>query len=522
VTTMPMTQVRSGPEQANGSRSAGPATDPVFVLCAARSGSTLLRFLLDAHPELACPPETNVPALCGQLATVWSLIEGAPLSPNRGDEPPDIPDAAIAGVRETMGRMVGSYLARRGKQRYCDKSLGTARFASLVTRIWPEARFICLFRHPMDLVASGMEACPWGLNGYGFDPYIAETPGNAVFALARFWADNTAAILAAEEQYAASCCRVRYEDLVADVQAVSDRIFDFLKVARVPDIEARIFAPERERFGPADYKIWHTSGITAASVGRGWTLPAEMISPQVREMVNELCGSLGYVPVDDKWGTAACPADLRLAPGAGVSSADDTPAGPRGEGPVPGESPAGAGTGTAAGGVLSHTPVPEPVLPPVVGERLAAGLARTGPDFARRWDPCAAESFELIVTTPEAPGRNTRWLVDLSERTVTQVDGTVGPTPAARPDGIEENAEDSGGAWDMIASAETWEQLISGRVNLSVALRRNQMRYCDEEEDATPVIAATRIGLLADLLGLASWAQTRPDIPVPGREKARI
>jgi hypothetical protein len=50
--------------------------DPVFVLCNGRSGSTLLRFPLDAHPDLACPPETNLPALCAQLATVWSLIEG--------------------------------------------------------------------------------------------------------------------------------------------------------------------------------------------------------------------------------------------------------------------------------------------------------------------------------------------------------------------------------------------------------------------------------------------------------------
>src|SRR5690242_20273284 len=117
--------------------------DPVFVLCNGRSGSTLLRFLLDAHPELACPPETNVPALCAQLATVWSLIEGAPLSANRGDEPPEIPDAAIAGIRETVDRMVGSYLERRGKKRYCDKSLGTARYARLLTRIYPKARFIC-------------------------------------------------------------------------------------------------------------------------------------------------------------------------------------------------------------------------------------------------------------------------------------------------------------------------------------------------------------------------------------------
>src|ERR1700678_4366511 len=94
----------------------GLVADPVFVLCNGRSGSTLLRFVLDAHPELACPPETNLPGLCAQLATVWSLIEGAPLAANRGDEPPQIPETAIAGGRETMDRMVGAYLARRGEE----------------------------------------------------------------------------------------------------------------------------------------------------------------------------------------------------------------------------------------------------------------------------------------------------------------------------------------------------------------------------------------------------------------------
>jgi len=28
----------------------------------------LLRLILDTHPDLACPPETNIPALCAQLA----------------------------------------------------------------------------------------------------------------------------------------------------------------------------------------------------------------------------------------------------------------------------------------------------------------------------------------------------------------------------------------------------------------------------------------------------------------------
>ena len=40
------------------------------------------------------------------------------------------------------------------------------------------------------MISSGLEACPWGLNGYGFDQYIAGSPGNAVMALARYWLDG--------------------------------------------------------------------------------------------------------------------------------------------------------------------------------------------------------------------------------------------------------------------------------------------------------------------------------------------
>jgi sulfotransferase family protein len=65
--------------------------EPVFVLCAGRSGSTLLRFLLDAHPELACPPETRLAAMCAQIAGVWSQLEGSPLPAKRAGGPPAIP-----------------------------------------------------------------------------------------------------------------------------------------------------------------------------------------------------------------------------------------------------------------------------------------------------------------------------------------------------------------------------------------------------------------------------------------------
>lgn len=461
--------------QANGAAppATGPdaVTAPVFVLCGARSGSTLLRFVLDAHPELTCPPETNLPALCAQVATVWSLIEGAPLSPERGDESAEIPEAAIGGARRVMDMMISAYLDRRGTGRYCDKSLGTARYAELLLRVYPDAKFLCLYRHPMDVVASGLEACPWGLNGYGFDPYVASTPGNAVLALARFWGDNAAAILAAEEQFSASCHRVRYEDLVADPQQVADGIFGFLGVAPVPDVAARCFTAERERFGLGDYKIWHTAGISAASVGRGWAVPAALIPHPVLGEVNGIAGKLGYIEIDAQWGTTAAPPDLRL-----------------GEAGTPVEP-------------LAGEPASREIEPGVIltGERLRAGLARLDQDFFQRWGQWAAEPFGVVVTGPA--GAETRWRVDPAAATISQ--------PAS--------ADDDDTEWDVLGSAEAWQGVLLGRVNLSVALRRHDLRYCDT--DATGhVTSAARIDMLTDFLGLASWKLIATAAPASSRD----
>jgi hypothetical protein len=471
-----------------------PFADPVFVLCNARSGSTLLRFLLDAHPELACPPETNLPVLCGQLATVWSLIEGAPLSQNRGDEPPNIPDAAITGVKETMDRMVGSYLDRKGKKRYCDKSLGTARLADLLLRVYPEAQFICLYRHPADVIASGMEACPWGLNGYGFDGYIASTPGNAVLAMARFWADNTALTMAAEEKYPDRCVRVRYEDLVTDPEATAERVFQFLGAAAAPGISQACFSEERERFGPGDHKIWYTGEVSPQSVGRGWSIPTALIGPQLLATMRELTDKLGYVPMDDDWGTSARPADLRLPP----ADPDAEPAGPDADSVAPdtaaGLAEAGAGTVTVPPRDDQEPGHPEPVHSGELGLRLRAALAEVTDETRTRWDACATETLVAISVPadPRQPGEH--WLIDLGSQTVTFTDSAA-----------QETSD-----WDVIGTSDAWEQVMAGKLNLSAALRSCQLRYCDSEDSGGPVPAARRIGVLADLLGIAHW---RADVP---------
>jgi hypothetical protein len=434
--------------------------DPVFVMCMARSGSTLLRLILDSHPELACPPETGLPGLCAQLTILWSLIEGAPLAPGRGDNPPVVPETAVDRVRAIANEMLHAYLARRGRRVYCDKTLGSAQYSELLHRVWPTARYVCLYRHPMDFIHSALEATPWGLSGYGFEQYAAGSPGNGVFSLARYWSDNAAAILQLEELMPGQCFRVRYEDLVSAPEEVTAAVFDFLGVSPAPGISKQCFEAEHERFGPADHKIWHTSAITADSIGSGTAVPAGLIPPGLAASINEQLDRLGYLKIDETWGTPAMPSEL-FSPGPYLASRL----------PAPGPSPA-CPDGPAEGDKM-------------LDEHLRTGLDRIDDQFRKRWGSCAGELFTVVSARHPADDGALSWHINMPGKEIV----------AGQDRGNDDDH------WNIIGAPEVWKAILSGELNLSVALRQCTVRYCDTGEDI-PFLTELRIAMFADLLGL--------------------
>ena len=284
---------------------------PVFVLCAARSGSTLLRFILDSHPDLACPPESN-------FASVLSSAEHMLRAMGLDNGIPE--DQLLIGIRCWIEDAVGDFLRGAGKSRWCDKSLINYSHSEALLRLWPDAKMICLHRHCMDFIKSGIEASPFGFNAYGFEPYIRGSLENTVAGLASYWVDHTRALLDFEEAHPTSSCSVRYEDMVSAPQMIATGLWQFLDVNDSADVIEQMFSMEHLREGPSDYEIWSRNEISTASVGTGLAIPGNGIPPKLRDVVNQLLVRLDYTPIDDYWGRVERPPESR--PDAPVNDAD--------------------------------------------------------------------------------------------------------------------------------------------------------------------------------------------------------
>jgi hypothetical protein len=201
------------------------------------------------------------------------------------------------------------YTERHGKRLYIDKSLDSVHYLPLVRELFPRVRCLLAFRHVMDTVASGLEASPWGFQAYGYAPYVQASPGNSVAALAHYWLAHVTAALSWEEEHPDRCHRVRYEDLVLQPEETASGILRFLGVEQDLSMLQRAFerAPAN---GPGDYKVAFTSGVHAASIGRGKRVPVNMLPPQLLEAINEKLELLGYPALTQAWNAEERPVDL--------------------------------------------------------------------------------------------------------------------------------------------------------------------------------------------------------------------
>ncbi|WP_432137764.1 sulfotransferase family protein [Streptomyces sp. bgisy154] len=189
-----------------------PATDrllrrPAFIVSSIRSGSTLLRLMLNAHSRLHSPHELHITRLEVGFGSSVSQYSMTRLGLERGDLEHLLWD-----------RLMHWELVRSGKDHLVEKTPGNVFDIRRVRDCWPDARFVFLLRHPESVARSWHESDPEKR------PYE-----KAVADALRY----VAAVDDARKALPGGCT-VRYEDITEDPERQLRRLCAFLDVEYEP------------------------------------------------------------------------------------------------------------------------------------------------------------------------------------------------------------------------------------------------------------------------------------------------
>lgn len=269
---------------------------PIFVLSCARSGSTLLRYIIDTHPEICSPAELQLGELSEKLYLTINSTLGEVCGAADDDERERI---VLAEVRRVISELMATYTKAKGKRLWCEKTPWNLRFLELLSSVFPDAKYICLYRNCMDVVYSCVENIRLRFAEELFQ-YFKKHQGDKISGAIDYWCDEVGRMMAFEREHGSDCFRVKYESLVLEPAQTLEPLFGFLGVEWSPRLPATVFSTQHDQ-GYGDPKIMYSRKISKSSIGKGSSISRTRIPDALLEKMNRLLAELDYPTVGPDW-----------------------------------------------------------------------------------------------------------------------------------------------------------------------------------------------------------------------------
>jgi tetratricopeptide (TPR) repeat protein len=242
------------------------AVSPVaFLSGSARSGTTLLERVLDAHPQVAASDETLA------FDKLQYRIDVAA---------PSIPAQRLNVLRELYMKNMATVLqAPVAGKTLVDKNPSRTTWLPAFLRVFPELRVLIALRDPRDIMIS---------------LYFQDHPYSnyrSLEELARHYASVMDAWLAVREWEGLNWLETRYEDTVADLEKEGSRVTKFLGL-EWHEKQARFFDHNREKPIMSNNASDVAKPVYKRSVGR-WRVYEKQLAP-VLPILEPYCRKFGY------------------------------------------------------------------------------------------------------------------------------------------------------------------------------------------------------------------------------------
>jgi len=201
----------------------------VFVISPPRAGSTLLQRMMGAHAEIFTHPEPHLITPIAHLG-VYGNVDKAPYDHINAAEAitafiEDLPRGEqdyLDALRAYTDTLYGRMLSTSKRSYFLDKTPANALVLPFLRRLYPDAKYVVLTRHPLAIFSSYANSFfdgDWQA-AHAFNPLLERY----VPAMASFLKERPVPLL-----------HLAYEDLVTGPEAQLERVFAFLGLQHDPD-----------------------------------------------------------------------------------------------------------------------------------------------------------------------------------------------------------------------------------------------------------------------------------------------
>ena len=257
---------------------------PIFLGGAGRSGTTLLRVILDSHPNIACGPELKVSPVIAQM---WYEFQTKYI--NIVKEYFITQDDINRIFAQIITSFLEKYLNKTGKNRIAEKTPNNIRIFKYLHEMFPDSPLIHVIRDGRDVVAS-LLSMDWETpTGEPID-YTRD----AVKAAEFWYSAVTAGKMFAQEINSGIRVyfEIRYEDIVNKSEECLKKLFSFIDEPWDP-LVLKYYEQERNLAGESSAKQVSQELYTSA-IGRWERDLTKEQKEKIKPIIGELLITLGY------------------------------------------------------------------------------------------------------------------------------------------------------------------------------------------------------------------------------------
>jgi amino acid adenylation domain-containing protein len=266
----------------------------IVILGHPRSGTTLTRRLLNAHSQIACPPETHLLSACVRFLKSEKTAFGVDIGALAGLSFAGVEDEVVLHkLRDFAFSFLKDYALQEGKNRWAEKTAFDAFHIKGIEKFCGDhASFVGIIRHPLDVAMSSIEFC----NSMGYYPkemhrYIREY-SQPIEAFAHSWLDVSQDLIDLSEQQSNKCKIYRYEDLVSSTEETLTQMLGTLGERFEEEMLEHALKKDKS-LGFGDHKSYQRKQVHNDSIGKWNSLPEYQIQ-KLAPLLNPMLEQLGY------------------------------------------------------------------------------------------------------------------------------------------------------------------------------------------------------------------------------------